>query len=1064
MLQIQLFGGLHIVENGIGISPIKSFQLQKILAYLTLQRQQVMVRRHVASQLWPDYDEQRATGNLRNILYRLKKSLSSLTDILQIDKFHIQWDPNFPVEIDTEQFQHLLQQAAAPTQQAEEKVALLEQALQLYKGPLLPWCYDDWLLAYREQYAEQYVNALRLLVKTTTQLKDYRKAIHYGNRLLQEDPYNEALLLQLMRNYMKSGDRVGAIRCFEQSRQQLKSDIGADFSLMDLLVYYGKLREMDDDEVDRTPTPFPQFFDQPADIHQQIEHIATKEPIAFSLPTYLTPFVGRDALLDDLAHKLTHSTCRLLNLTGLGGIGKTRLAVEAARHLYHDFESGCQFFSLEEISTIPSLVTQMLRRLKLPHTQPTRTSMLLQHIGQVEALLIIDDANSDAEELFVLIEQLLQHGPRIKIIVTSRLPLPIKGRWNYEVPGLAVPQNNDFEVNRSNEAVELFVECASRINANFTPSRSHIEQIIKICQLVDGMPLGIELATIWMRSLTPAELKTELEQDISILMDPYNIHPPKHQDIMKLLGGSLSSLSEPEKKMLRRISIFPGNFTKEAAKEIAAFSLPLLQKMVDYSILKRSPRGRYSLHPLLRQYLQKCHETQPEERHATRMQFCKYYSQTLYNLGQMLWGESFQDAIQLINEELDNIHLAATWACELLHQDLLEELLHTLDLFYRGSRRFQEGHELFQSCRLALHAHPSGLDPIIEHRFLARQAFMDCFLRNYTSATEAFQQTLDFFTTSASAKDICYSLNGLGHTAAYIGELKQAQDYLQRALAVTEDHAHDLNFAPLRYDTLYRLSYVLVRQGQLDESRVVCEEGLEVARQLGNPDRIAAFLQNYGTLELLSGNYIDAVRYFHEAEEYYQMLGDEWQLAICYINLGDAFNKQGKFREADSWFSQAQNLCKRLNYEWGLLNVLIDRSYARIRQGKVQQTRKELVEALAYCLRLKSNPLMIDTLVCIAHVLHTEQLTKESRKILVILNNQRLPRPDMRDLLEDLKQSLEFPQFKAIPMQSDQDKLVAFSRSLLAQLKARWGVTKLPKITTHSSIPTIKAIRTRSFR
>src|SRR5512143_213336 len=299
-----------------------------------------------------------------------------------------------------------------------------------------------------------------------------------------------------------------------------------------------------------------------------------------NLPGMLTPFIGRETELASLDQLLVDPQCRLLTLVGPGGIGKTRLAIEAAARLPAAFADGVYFVPLASVITAHFIVPLIADALGFAFQSATRAdpkTQLFRYLKGQQVLLLTDNLEPLlAEPGIEVLAELLANTPQVKLLATSREPAGLQGEWVFEVQGLPIPDSRYAEGSAQNTGVELFLQRARRAHVGFTARPQDYPAIVRICQLVDGMPLGIELAAAWVRTLDCAEIAGEIERGLGFLSVSARDLPARHRSMRAVFDHSWKLLTAEEQRVLLRLSVFRGGFKREAAEQVAGATLAVL--------------------------------------------------------------------------------------------------------------------------------------------------------------------------------------------------------------------------------------------------------------------------------------------------------------------------------------------------------------------------------------------------------------------------------------------------------------------------------------------------------
>jgi predicted ATPase/DNA-binding SARP family transcriptional activator len=392
----------------------------------------------------------------------------------------------------------------------------------------------------------------------------------------------------------------------------------------------------------------------------------------------MTPFVGREDELAEISRRLQAPDVRLITLVGPGGMGKTRLAIEVGRALHTEFADGVYFVALASLSAPAALAPTIATAigLNLQGGEPRR--MLLQFLHPKQMLLILDNFEHLLAGVDLVLE-MLQAAPELRIITTSRQRLNVSSEHLYIVQPMAFTERATLAEAGRAEAVRLFVQSARRVRANFVLDESNLAAVLRICHLVQGMPLGLELAAAWTDTLRTKEIAQEIDKSADFLAVDWSDAPERQRSMRAVFEWSWKLLNDVERQVLCQLALFRGGFARDAAETVTGATLPLLRRLTEKSLLQWQATadggGRYAMHELLRQFaaeeLKASGEyASVEERHG------RYYLAYLAARGLRLGRREPKEASAEIRAELDNVRLAWQWAATQGHVVELEQAIY----------------------------------------------------------------------------------------------------------------------------------------------------------------------------------------------------------------------------------------------------------------------------------------------------------------------------------------------------------------------------------------------------
>ncbi len=492
-----------------------------------------------------------------------------------------------------------------------------------------------------------------------------------------------------------------------------------------------------------------------------------KQPPPTNLPAPLTPFIGRERELAELRRLIADPTCRCLTLVGPGGIGKTRLALQAASDDRGDFAQGAAWVQLAAIGSVEAIIPAIADALGFSFYGPTDPRLqLFNYLRDRQMLLVLDNVEQlfEAAELFV---DLQQHSSALKLLLTSREPLNVQGEWVFALEGLQMPEGDEVEAIQASAAGALFLQRARRARAGFTATSEDYPAVVRICQLVDGMPLGIELAATWVRTLACDEIAREIERGLDFLSVSTRDMPARHRSMRAVFDHSWKLLSEEEQGILLRLSVFRGGFRREAAEHVAGATLSVLSTLVTKSLVRRSGAGRDDLHELIRQFAAEHLAERPEEQTAALARHGRYYLTYFSQADGRLRSSRQRKALAELTAEMDNFRPAWDWAVTQGEFALIEQTTRLFAMLYDTRGWLQEGHDTLGRAVSALEMAHGQSPPDITHQvalghLLAARSVLASRLGEYEPAQAMLERSLEILRPLDEPRVLVESITFLG--------------------------------------------------------------------------------------------------------------------------------------------------------------------------------------------------------------------------------------------------------------------------------------------------------------
>lgn len=704
-----------------------------------------------------------------------------------------------------------------------------------------------------------------------------------------------------------------------------------------------------------------------------------------NLPASLTPFIGRTA---ELAHTLKHlraPECRLFTVTGPGGVGKTRLALQAAQQLVDDpqsrFGHGVFLVALaghtarEPLDDL--LATAILSALHVSMNGPDSPALQLRQYLQKKHMLLLLDNFEHLINAAPFVTRLLHEAADLAILVTSRERLNLRGEWTVELDGLAcpTPEQPPDEPPETYDAIELFVNTALTHTPAFALSPETLPSVIRICQLCAGLPLAIELAASWTRFLSCDEIAGEIAQSLDFLASAIHDLPIRQQSMRAVFESSWNLLTAAEQQALRRLAILRGNFSRAAAAEIAGVALPMLATLINKSLVRRvGDAARYEIPEVLRQYAaeqlgQSDEATELAARHAD------YYLTWLAGQLADLRSARQQAALQAISADMEHVRTAWRWASSAADAQALDRAAASLFHMYDMRSWFVEGAEVFKLASQALAPRPEraeGLDAtdsattMVYANLLARQGWFVFHTGRQREAQDMLQRSLALLRAQQAHADMVFALNYLAAVCAYLGEFERTRRLGDESLALTEALGDQYGRA-VTFNVLGQAAY---DQGQYEAAQTYSQQSLRIEQQLGNQWSMAFSLTNLGKVAYITGNYAEARWFFNESLRIRQALGDVRGVATCVSRLGETAIALGDVVEARERYAQSLAMFRTIGNQWGVVAALTDLGQLALAQGDIAGALPIIQAALREAIEIESVPQIVTLLATCAPLIH----------------------------------------------------------------------------------------------
>lgn len=978
-LTMTLLGSVQIRQGETAVSGLASRKAEALFIYLACNPRPHS-RDSLAALLWPENDQQRALANLSVALSSLRKQVDAY---LLTDWYTIAFNTETNFWLDVAAFEQAIAQARA-RQQANGKLtrtaaAALQTAVSYYHGDFLAGYYlrntpefEAWVLLEQERLRQLVLAALGDLITFYDQRGQLADSISYTHRLLALDPLQEEARRQLMALYARSDQRTQAIQQYEQLVALLDAELGVA-PAADTTALYEQIT------AGEWPSTQPETPPQ--------RGAAVPPPPQHNLPTAVTSFVGRDAELAQINDWLARPNARLLTLTGPGGIGKTRLAQEAARVQVGAFADGVWSVSLTPVNDVPGMVTAVANALAFSFSGPTPPrQQLLAHLRGQEMLLLLDNfEHLLSDESVTLMMDFIQQMPESKLLITSRERLHVQAETVLELNGLPYPSTAHAAVETPIDqlaAVRLFVRRAARQKSDFVLAGQEAA-VTQLCQQVDGMPLALELAATWVRALALPEIVAEIAGGIDFLAAHYQDIPLRHRSMRAVFDYSWALLTPLEQAVFRQLSVCRGGFTRAAAAAVAEAPLAILAALVDKSLLRLDGDGRYRRHPLLIQYAADQLAQHSSEQGAAQQRHAFFFAKFLQEMNDH-WAESErQQTVHLIAAEQENCRVMWQWAVSASNEAILHQSYLCLHAY------FVEGRQLFDEwlgwleTAVAHWQHRADAEANLLLARLYNGAANTLTLQGHLSAARVqFAQSLALCRRIDHQRGVAANLSVLAMVQSYLGEQQAALDSLTECIAIEREMGNQEALAI----SLAHLGSVLAHM-DVETAETHLQESLRLARAANLPRPITIALNNLADLLMRQGRLAEAAAAVDEALTLSKAIGDRGGVGLALLNRMVVAGRQRNLEAAEADGRQALGLLTQYGSQVQVAEAWHELGHVAFAQEKWAQAEENYRQAIAMNKEGHYLPYLLQSLSSYGRLAAAQGRTEEAVRLLAYTAN-----------------------------------------------------------------------------
>jgi predicted ATPase/DNA-binding SARP family transcriptional activator len=995
-----------------------------LIKLLALQPHHQLHREQLIETLWPELDSEAAVSNFNNILYAARRALEPHLPSRAESRFVVIQEQQILLRapgklwIDVDAFEQRADRAFK-----SDAVDDYEAALELYGGDLLPEDpYEDWANTRRESLRLKHRKLLSKLAAHHERNNQYEHGIKRLEELIACDETNEEAQRRLMRLYALGGARSEALRQYKQCCDALRRLVDAAPQRATVQLYEqivaGKIEPLPsrDNETERPPrtnaststSVIARSASEPTKeiVEGSARRVLGKKAPPNNLPQPLTSFIGREAEIAEVRHAI--SSTRLLTLTGIGGMGKTRLALHVAACMLDEFEDGIWLVEMAALAS-PALVPQAVASalgVRDQQGEPLLTT-LSDFLRPKSLLLVLDNCEHLVEACATLVEALLRACPNLRVLTTSREALGITGETLWRVPSLSLPETEESietEALLNYEAARLFVERARLIHPDFQLTQPNAQSLAQLCRRLDGIPLALELAAARAKVLSVEQMLLKLDDRFRLLTGGSRTAQPRQQTLRAALDWSYNLLPESERVLLSRLSVFAGGCSLEAAEAVCAGGeietgamLDLLMHLVDKSLLNFTQQGaetRYRMLETIRQYAAEKLQASGEEAQLAA-QHGSWFLQLAEEAEQLMWQSASSDYLVRLEAEHDNFRAALRWSIEHAEVEMGLRIAGALWRFWEVRGYLNEGRKWMETL-LELEAGREAA-PLVRAKAFSRAGAIARDQGDYSRGIALLEEGLALYRQQGDKWGAASALNGLGDAAHQQGDYAQATLYWEESLKLfveigdkraTAYLLHNLgNLAKDQSDyqrattlhrkalplfeelgdrraaaySLFNLAEISMYEGDLERAAALQQESLSIKRELGDKRGMTFSLCNLGDIARFCSDYQKATAFYLESLTLSREIGDKRSLAFCLEGLAETACEHGESERSARLFGAAETLreaigaplpqVKRTDYDRcisALRTALADESFRTAHsQGRAMNVEQSIALALA---------------------------------------------------------------------------------------------------------------------
>lgn len=926
----------------------KTTALLALLAFYPNRRHS---REALSDLLWPDADPAAARDRLSQALVWLRRHLEPdgvpRGSILVTDRLSVQLAPE-QLSTDVAEFEGALA-AARKAGTREAKKAALAQAVEAYRGELLPGHYSDWVLTERRRLLGDYLAAIQGLIPLYEEEGDLEPAIAYARSAVIADPLREEAHIELIRLLKATGQNIAALRQYQEMESRLARELGVSPSEVSRNLIEPLRRE--------TPTP-------PAPPPPTVPAFGVA-PRPAALPTPLTRFFGRDHEIKRVQQIIQAEGARLVTLIGIGGSGKTRLSLAVGAEMADFYRGAVAFVPLADLDDARMIPTGLASALKLPGSAAgSPWESIIETLSVCPFLLILDNLEHLREDAAPLVRELLERVPTLTVLATSRQRLGLDGEREVAVASLPLPSPDaPLAEMDAYASIPLFIDRARAVRPEFTLTPANAAAIARVCARLDGIPLAVELCAAWAATLTPEQMLEHLDRRFDLLVSRRTDITPRHRTLRAALEYSYLQLPPDLQQLFTYLSVFRGGWTLEAAVEVASDTeetdtLSMLARLTELRerslILAEEMRAdgtagtgaamRYRMLETLREFAGE--QLTYAERAIRRQAHATYFLKLAEQARAAVTEQDRERGLLRLDREQENLRTALAWSLDTNATEFGLRLGAAMGYYWSLRGPLSEGYDWLRKILDQLAAdREAGKEPLSANLWAKVEGAMGYLAwaqGEYVVARAAHEQALTLRWDTEDEAGIAESLYHLGITSYRQGNFPRAQQDLEESLA----RARVINDRAGISRALLNLGNIAYEEQRYNEARPLFQQSLALERELGNRRRIAGALNNLALLMVEEEDFSGASTLFEEVIELYDETNDHYGMAIALANLGRTTRLAGNNQRARSLLNQGLKLAYDIGNRHILVHQLLQQGILDVAEG--MPTRGALLLSAAY--------------------------------------------------------------------------------------------------------------------
>jgi DNA-binding SARP family transcriptional activator len=888
-IQAKFLGGFSIWANGCSVNGLATQKNKALAAYLILEHERDHSRSKLAALFWPDVGEQAALHNLRQALSVIRKAFEPCGggEIFTSNRETVGFRAGTKIIVDVIDFENLMRGIIDRFHQQVGRgfpILKLKRELEGYKGELLESIvladasmFSDWLALRREALNRLAVEGASLLLKYYENRHDWSEARRSAEMLVKLAPWDENAHSRLIDVLLQLAQGNAALAHYQSAVRYFAEELAIEPEY----------------QMKKSYVDIQRFFES----RRSEPHV--RMPVV-KVPGYSTPFIGRAKELEILEDWVSDPGCQVITITGPGGSGKTRLVSRLAESQNTLFTGGVFFVSIADCCGTVQLRSKILNTVSIAGEKSADPMEELKSWAKNRSALLILDNVDDCGEAADLVMKILEVSGQMVIVCTSYSRLNLIGERVYPLEGLSTRGAAD------SEAVKLFLSHIQPESQPESKTPEFMQNIVHICELVEGLPLAIDLAAGQTKHLPSEDLLTSLKKTMDILHSSAVNLPEKHRSLTTAFENCWKQLLDRQKTMLADLTVFHSPFTQQAAAVVCNVNPPDLMELVNQSLLIWDGQERFRFHRAIHQYARGKLVLKENLSEELIRKHANFFHQQLKDGYTGFSGEGILKFLEKTKAVRLDILQAFRYLIQTKEWKKLEEIIHPLYCFYDGLSLFREGSTDFMEFISLINNADGG--EFCRAMVSSRAASLLISIQQFAIVPEMIDYAVTQVRSSGNRAEESLCYNVLAKEAATTKSSSLSLEYAKKALALSQNEGDQREEA----HSLFNLGYALSNLGEITKAEQVLEDCRKICKELQDWRRLSKVLNILADIACNRGNYDQALGNYGEAFKIAERMENLYSQSLVLNNIGTVYFSTKKYDAAEASYEESLRICREI--------------------------------------------------------------------------------------------------------------------------------------------------------